>query len=216
MAVETRIIRIRPDRAGPDVIALIAGVLRKGGVMAYPTDTFYGLGANCFSKRAILRIYRLKMREHAKPLSILVSDLGMVRSLAVGIPRLFWHLAEEFWPGPLTLVLKASSRLPEEILGPEGSVGIRLPALPWLRGLISKAAFPITGTSANISGEKEIETPGEVIASFSGKVDLIVDGGRTEGGLSSTVVDLTSPDPVILREGAVPRSILDGYLQERS
>ena len=213
--METRIIRIKPDRAGPDAVALITGILGKGGVMAYPTDTFYGLGASCFSKKAVRRIYQLKKREWAKPLSILVSDLGMVRSLAVGIPRLFWQLAEEFWPGPLTLVLKASSRLPEEILGPEGSVGVRLPALPWLRGLISKAAFPITGTSANISGEKEIETPGEVIASFSGKVDLIVDGGRTEGGLSSTVVDLTS-DPVILREGAVPRSILDGYLQERS
>ncbi|MDH5704857.1 MAG: L-threonylcarbamoyladenylate synthase [Candidatus Aminicenantes bacterium] len=216
MAVETRIIRIKPDRVGPDVIALIAGVLRKDGVMAYPTDTFYGLGASCFSKRAIQRIYRLKKRERAKPLSILVSDLGMVRSLAVGIPRLFWQLAEEFWPGPLTLVLKASSSLPEEILGPEGSVGIRLPALPWLRGLISKVAFPITGTSANISGEKEIENPEDVIASFSGMVDLIVDGGRTEGGLPSTVVDLASPDPVIVREGAVPRSILDGYLQERS
>ncbi|MDH4258467.1 MAG: Sua5/YciO/YrdC/YwlC family protein, partial [Candidatus Aminicenantes bacterium] len=93
MAVETRIIRIKPDRVGPDVIALIAGVLRKDGVMAYPTDTFYGLGASCFSKRAIQRIYRLKKRERAKPLSILVSDLGMVRSLVVGIPRLFWQLA---------------------------------------------------------------------------------------------------------------------------
>jgi len=215
MAVETRIIRIKPDQAGPDVVALITDVLGKSGVMVYPTDTFYGLGGSCFSKRAVRRIYQLKKREKTKPLSILVSDLGMVRSLAVGIPRLFWQLAEEFWPGPLTLVLKASSRLPEEILGPKGSVGIRLPALSWLRGLISKAAFPITGTSANISGEKEIENPEEVIASFSGKVDLIVDGGKTEGGLPSTVVDLTSPDPVILREGAVPRSILEGYLQER-
>jgi L-threonylcarbamoyladenylate synthase len=216
MAVETRIIRIRPDRVGPDVVALIAGVLRKGGVVAYPTDTFYGLGASCFSKRAIRRIYRLKKRERAKPLSILVSDLGMVRSLAAEIPSLFWELAEEFWPGPLTLILKASSRLPEEILGPQDSVGIRLPALPWLRGLIGKTALPITGTSANISGEKEIEDPEEVISSFSGKVDLIVDGGRTEGGLPSTVVDLSSPKPVILREGAVPRSILEEYLQVQS
>ena len=216
MAVETRIIRIKPDWAGPDVVALITAVLGKGGVMAYPTDTYYGLGASCFSKKAVRRIYQLKKRETAKPLSILVSDLEMVRSLAVGIPRLFWQLAEEFWPGPLTLILKASSRLPEEILGAEGSVGIRLPALPWLRGLISKAAFPITGTSANISGGKEIDNPEEVIASFSGKIDLIVDGGKTEGGLPSTVVDLTSPDPVILREGAVPRSILEEYPQESS
>lgn len=216
MAVKTKIISIRPDRAGPDAVALITGILRGGGVMAYPTDTFYGLGASCFSKRAIQRIYRLKKREQAKPLSILVSDLGMVRSLAVGIPRLFWQLAEEFWPGPLTLVLKASSKLPQEILGPGASVGIRLPAFSWLRGLIGKAAFPITGTSANISGEKEIDNPEDIIASFSGKVDLIVDGGRTEGGLPSTVVDLTSTDPMILREGAVPRSILEGYLQERS
>ena len=149
---------------------MIVRVLRKGGVIAYPTDTFYGLGVNCFSQKAVQRIYRLKKRQSSKPLSVLVSDRDMVRSLAKEIPSLFWELTEQFWPGPLTGVLKASSSLPREMLGPGDSVGIRLPGVSWLQDLIAETDFPITATSANISGEKEIEDPLRVWDVFSGKV----------------------------------------------
>jgi len=192
-------------------MSTIVEILQGGGVIAYPTDTFYGLGANCFLEKAIQRIYRLKRREPSKPLSALVSNRNMVHSLAVEIPSLFWVLADQFWPGPLTLVLKASSDLPEEMLGPGESVGIRLPDLAWLQVLIDKAKFPITATSANISGEREIEDPRKIKDIFSGIVDLIVDGGKTRGILPSTVVDLSSSRPKILREGAVPRSDLEKY-----
>ncbi len=212
MTNETRVLKINPQRVEPATISSIAGTLQRGGVIAYPTDTFYGLGANCFLKKAIQRIYRLKRREPAKPLSALVSNKNMVQSLAVEIPSLFWVLTDQFWPGPLTLVLKAASDLPEEMLGPGESVGIRLPDLSWLRDLIDEANFPITATSANISGEKEIEDPRKIEDIFLGKVDLIVDGGKTAGILPSTVVDLSSSRPKILREGAVPRSDLEKYL----
>lgn len=184
--------------------------------MAYPTDTFYGLGANCFLKKAIHRIYSLKRRERAKPLSVLISHRDMVHRLADEVPSLFWGLTEHFWPGPLTLVVKASSDLPREMLGPGESVGIRLPDVSWLQRLIAEADFPITATSANISGEKEIENPRKIQDIFSGKVDLIVDGGKTGGILPSTVVDLSSSRPKILREGAVPSSFLEKYLGKDS
>ena len=216
MAVETKIIKIDPHRMDASQMDVIVEVLRKGGVIAYPTDTFYGLGANCFSKKAVQRIYRLKKRQPSKPLSVLVSGTGMVRSLAVEIPSLFWELAEQFWPGPLTVVLKASSLLPREMLGPGDSVGIRMPGVSWLQELIAETGFPITATSANISGDKELEDPRRVRNVFSGKIDLIVDGGKTGGIRPSTVVDLSSSGLEILRDGAVPRSNLDKYLEEDS
>ena len=214
MAVETKILKIDPLGMNKAQTGTIAAVLRKGGVIAYPTDTFYGLGVNCFSQKAVQRIYQLKKRKLFKPLSVLVSDTDTVQSLAVEIPSMFWELTEQFWPGPLTIVLKASSGLPREMLGPGDSVGIRLPSVLWLQDLIAETDFPITATSANISGEKEIEDPLRIKDVFSGKVDLIVDGGKTEGIQPSTVVDLSSSRPEILREGAVHRSSLEKYLEE--
>jgi L-threonylcarbamoyladenylate synthase len=216
MADETRVLKIDPQRVEPATMSTMVATLQRGGVIAYPTDTFYGLGANCFLQKAIQRIYRLKRREPSKPVSALISNRNMVHSLAVEIPSLFWVLTEQFWPGPLTIVLKASSDLPGEMLGPGDSVGIRLPDLSWLRGLIDEANFPITATSANISGEKEIGDPRKIKDIFSGKVDLIIDGGKTGGILPSTVVDLSSSRPKILREGAVPRSYLEKYLGKDS
>ncbi|NIO49104.1 MAG: threonylcarbamoyl-AMP synthase [Candidatus Aminicenantes bacterium] len=213
MAVKTKIIKIDPALVEFDKIKIVAEVLQEEGLIAYPTDTFYGLGASCFSEKAIQRIYHLKKRETSKPISLIISDINMARDIAKDIPSLFWKMAGEFWPGPLTLVLEASSTLPASLLGPGGSIGIRQPALSWIRELLNETAFPITATSANISGEKEISNPEIIRDSFFGLVDLIVDGGETRGALPSTVVDLTSEKPVILREGTVPRSVLGKYLK---
>jgi L-threonylcarbamoyladenylate synthase len=213
MTIKTRIIKIGQELVELDKIKIIAKVLQKEGIVAYPTDTFYGLGASCFSEKAIQRIYHLKKRETSKPISIIISDINMVRDIAKDIPSLFWKIAGKFWPGPLTLVLKASSTLPASLLGPRDSIGIRQPALSWIKELLDETAFPITATSANISGEKEIVNPEIVRDSFFGLVDLIVDGGETRGALPSTVIDLTSAKPAILREGAVPLSVLGKYLE---
>lgn len=204
--------KIDPYSAEEEKIAEISAVLKKNGVIVFPTDTFYGIGVNGLSPKAIRRVYRLKKRDPSKPLLVLISDMEMLENIVASIPDVFWHLSREFWPGPLTIVFKASSLLPPELSGSGGTIGVRLPALPWLRSLVARAGFPITATSANISGEKELDSPSEVISLFLGKVDLIVDGGKTQGGKPSTVIDLSSEKLRILRDGAIPEERLNKFL----
>jgi L-threonylcarbamoyladenylate synthase len=204
-----RIIKVDPDRAHPGVIRTIVRTLRQGGLIVYPTDTFYGLGADCFSAVALSRIYEVKGRPLSKALPVLVADAETVRRLAAEIPPDFDRLAAAFWPGPLTLILKAAFDLPAELVGPDRTIGVRLPAVVWLRDLIRAAGFPVVATSANISGEGEIDTGEEAIREFGGKVDLIVDGGKTTGGRPSTVIDLSSGEPILRRAGAIPRAQID-------
>jgi L-threonylcarbamoyladenylate synthase len=172
--------------------------------MAYPTETFYGLGAAAFSAKAVGRVFKLKGRDPGKSLPVIASDLDMVAEIAGTLPPVFWALAEEFWPGPLTLVLKASPLLPGFLTGPGGSIAVRIPPVPWIRKLAFDLSQPLTATSANLSGQGEISDPAEVAAVFTRKVELIVDGGKTPGGAPSTLLDLTRPEPLLLREGAVP------------
>jgi L-threonylcarbamoyladenylate synthase len=121
-------------------------------------------------------------------------------------------LAGEFWPGPLTLVLRAAPAFPPELAGPGHTVAVRIPPAAWLRELVAEIGLPITATSANISGEREVFDPAEVIRLFEGKVDIILDGGPTPGGLPSTIVDISGDRPRVLREGAVPASALSAFL----
>lgn len=195
-----------------DSIRLISGMLKEGGIIVYPTDTFYGLGGNCHSLPAVKRIYTLKKRDSSKPLSVLAAGMKMVEANTVKRPAVFSKLAQKFWPGPLTMILKASSRLPNDILGPGRTLAVRWPDCPWVADLLHHTGFPITATSANISGQAEISCPEEAARVFEGKVDGIVDGGPTPGGKPSTIVDLTQDKPRILREGAVPSLSLQPYL----
>jgi len=210
--MKTLIVKIEPGHVPDDVLKAIAAVLLKDGVMAYPTETFYGLGAVCFSGKAVRRVYRLKARDVRKPLSLIVSGLDMLETLAIGPPPVFHRLAGEFWPGPLTLVLKASPSFPARQAGPGHTIGVRIPSIPWLRRLVGEVGLPITATSANISGEGGISDPAEILRTFNDKVDVIVDGGTTPGGRASTIIDITGPEPRILREGAIPAGKLKPYL----
>jgi L-threonylcarbamoyladenylate synthase len=210
--VKTWTLRIDPAAVDARALADIASLLARDGVMAYPTETFYGLGAAAFSAKAVSRVFKLKGRDPGKPLSVIASDLDMVGEIAGALPPLFWTLAEEFWPGPLTLVLKASPALPDFLTGPGGSIAVRIPPLPWLRKLAYDISQPLTATSANLSGEPENSDPAGVVAAFGGKIELIVDGGTTPGGAPSTLLDLTSPEPRILRQGAVPEARLRAAL----
>jgi len=189
----------------------IARVLAGNGVIVYPTDTFYGLGAKCFSQKALHRIFEIKKRPGFKGLPVLVSDLEMAKGMTAGLPPVFYALASRFWPGPLTIVLKAASHLPAELVGPGRTIGIRLPAVPWLQVLIRETGFALVTTSANISGEGEIVSAQEVIRVFKGKVDLIVDGGQTPGSKPSTVIDLTGEKPILIREGVLGRKELEKF-----
>jgi L-threonylcarbamoyladenylate synthase len=210
--MKTKILKMGEENIGPEPLAMISEILDNDGVMAYPTETFYGLGVLALSEKAIEKVYRLKERERGKPLSVIIADLAMAEKIAVSLPPLFRPLAREFWPGPLTLVVRAKPLFPSSMLGRDRSLAMRVPAVSWLRALVRHLGVPITATSANISGQREISTSDDVIAAFQGAVDLIIDGGRTPGGRPSTIVDLAGTRPLILRVGAVPASALRKYL----
>jgi L-threonylcarbamoyladenylate synthase len=206
--MKTTILKIDPESVEDEVLETMTEILLNDGIMAYPTETFYGLGAVCLSKTAARKIYLLKEREAGKPLSLIASDMDMVAGVTAELPAVYFSLAEEFWPGPLTLILKAAPTYPPELAGPGPSLAIRIPPVNWIRRLTGGLGVPITATSANISGEKEISKGNEVRKLFKGKVELIVDGGITPGDFPSTIVDLTTEKPRILREGAIPLSSL--------
>lgn len=189
-----------------------ADLLSGGGIAVYPTDTFYGLGGCAVSAAAVDRIYALKGRFRGKPLSIVVADLEMAGAAAADLPDVFGRLAASFWPGPLSLVVRAGPALPAAMLGPGGTVAMRVPALPWLRSLLRKIGSPLTATSANHSGGSEIDDPVEARRIFEGRVELVIDGGKTPGGAASTIVDLSRGEPRLLRPGAVPWDRVRAFL----
>jgi len=186
--------------------------LRRGGVAVIPTETFYGLAGLVSSREAVSRIYAVKGRDPAKPLPLLAASLEMVLSLTTGHKPAFFKLAEAFWPGPLTMVLAASKAVPEDVSGPGRTVAVRVPPLAWLCRLLEELGGPVTATSANLSGAKEISEPSEAVALFSGRVDIIIDGGPAPGGRPSTIIDLVSAEPVVLREGRIPLSAIADVL----
>ncbi len=212
--IETRIVRL--DRTAADVpgVGDVAAALLSGAVAAYPTETFYALGAAALSKKGVDRVFRLKKRDPSKPLSFIVSDMDMVRDVVSSLPQAFSVLAAEFWPGPLTVVLPAAAGLPDRVLGPGRTIALRIPPLTWLRSLVREMSEPLTATSANLSGELELADPAEVKALFDGQVDLVLDGGPAPGGRPSTVVNLAGDRPRILREGAIPASRIEAVLGE--
>jgi L-threonylcarbamoyladenylate synthase len=210
--IETRVIRIDHGRMNREEVRDVAASLREGAIAAYPTETFYALGAAAFSRKAVVRIYRLKGRDAGKALSVIVSDLDMVREVAASLAPGFVALAGEFWPGPLTLVLAAAPAVPDFLAGPGRTIAVRIPPLPWLRALVRELGEPLTATSANRAGEKETADPAEVAAAFRGRIDLLVDGGPSPGGLPSTIVDLSGGRPRILRPGAIPAARIEALL----
>lgn len=214
--MKTRVLKIDPGDVRPGAIRTIAGVLAQNRVIVYPTETYYGLGASGFAREALRRIFEIKGRPSSKGLPVLVSDLKMAEGLAAELPPAFYSLASRFWPGPLTLVVKAAPHLPPELVGPGRTVGMRLPAVPWLQALIRESRFALVTTSANISGQGEIASAEEVQRVFMEKVDLIVDGGQTPGSKPSTVIDLTGEKPVLVREGVIGIGALRGFVESRS
>jgi L-threonylcarbamoyladenylate synthase len=213
--IETRTVRLDERAADVPGVKDIAAALLAGAVAAYPTETFYALGAAALSKRGVDRVFRLKKRDPSKPLSFVVSDMDMVRDVVSSLPPAFMVLAAEFWPGPLTIVLPAAAGFPERLVGPGRTIALRIPPPAWLRSLVREMSEPLTATSANLSGERELADPVEVKALFDGRVDLIVDGGPAPGGLPSTIVDLSGDrKPRILREGAIPAARIEALLRD--
>ena len=188
-------------------------ILKEGGVIAFPTDTVYGLGGDAFNPKAVERIYEVKKRPRHLPLPLLIADIPQLTAVAEPISRIAWFLARYFWPGGLTLVLPKAASLPAH-LAKGRSIAVRVPNNPICLALIQRLENPITGTSANISGKPSTLTADEVRQQLGDKVDLIIDGGRCPGGVESTVVDVTGEVPVILRQGIIPKHEIDKACKE--
>lgn len=204
MIAET--LRIHPEEPEPQLVTRVVQALQAGQVVALPTDTFYGLAVDPVNLRAVDRIYDLKTRARHKPLSLLIEDVSQAYELARALDGGFDKLAERFWPGPLTLVVKAGSKLPLRVTANTGNVALRVPEAPVCRAVVRELGLPITATSANLRGLPECTSAGCVREQFGDKLPLIVDGGPTHRSVATTIVDLSGgPNSwMILREGAIP------------
>jgi tRNA threonylcarbamoyl adenosine modification protein (Sua5/YciO/YrdC/YwlC family) len=194
------------------VLKYTVHLILRGKVVAFPTDTFYGLGADPFNLAAISEIFRVKRRVADRPIPLLVDSVEQAAELTDRPPQLFFTLAQKFWPGPLTLVVPASSLIPLKVTANTGKVGLRWPMAPFVVALIAAAGRPLTGTSANLSDMDSCSTADEVDCQIGDVLPLILDGGLTRGGLASTVVELTGETGRIVRPGGVPESELKEYL----
>ncbi len=191
-----------------------ARTISNGGLIAFRTDTFYGLGANPSNPLSVRRIRHLKGRDKAKPILLLVSDYDKVLHFITEPSELFLSMASRHWPGPLTLVGSARPELPEELTAGSGTIGLRLPDDDDVRSLVRVCGGALTATSANPSGRLPAQTANDVDAYFAVGIDLIIDGGEATVMQASTVVDLSGPEPRLIREGAVSRETLDEMLKE--
>jgi len=183
-------------------------ILRQGGLVAFPTDTVYGLGASANLPQAVEKVYQVKQRPRDRALPLLLADISQISEVAYPVSQVAWRLARAFLPGALTLVLPKSKSVPDIITAGGKTVAVRVPAHPIPVALAWGLGTPIVGTSANISGQPSPLTAGEVSIQFGSKMELIIDGGRCPGGRESTVVDVTGEVPVMLREGAIAREKL--------
>lgn len=197
MKKETKILAL----SHPDAIMAAAAVIQAGGVVAFPTDTVYGIGVSAFDIKAIEKIYDVKGRSHLKAIPILVGDLESLERITPPISPLIQQIIAKFWPGALTLVMPLLPEMPEN-LSPTPTVGLRLPDHEQVRDLLRETG-PLAATSANISGENSALTAAEVMQQLDGRIDLILDGGSVPGTQASTVLDCSGEKLKVLREGPI-------------
>jgi tRNA threonylcarbamoyl adenosine modification protein (Sua5/YciO/YrdC/YwlC family) len=199
-------LRIHPDEPEPELIAKVVDSLHSGQVVALPTDTFYGLAVDPVNLHAVDRIYEIKSRARHKPLSLLIDEVAQAYELARQLDTAFDRLAEKFWPGPLTIIVKAGSKLPLRVTANTGNVALRIPEAAIPRAVVAKLGLPITATSANLFGLPECTYANGVRDQLGNKIPLIVDGGPTARSTATTIVDLSGGGNswMILREGAIP------------
>jgi L-threonylcarbamoyladenylate synthase len=210
--LRTQTIPTDPEHPEPDPIHKAASVILSGGILGFPTDTTYGLGVNPFDDGAVSKVYRLKQREHEKPLILLMSSLEQLDNLAQEVSEDAKKLMDHFWPGPLTLIFTASEELKSFSVGNSGKVGVRIPNNLIAKKLIDACRIPVTATSANISGQPSARSAQEVIDYFGNHMDLVLDGGHTQSNTESTVLDLTSSSPSLIRVGQIEKESIEAIL----
>ncbi len=188
-------------------------ILKAGGIVAFPTDTVYGLGADAFNSKAVERIYEVKNRPRHMPFPLLISDLSQISTIAAPASQVALFLAKHFWPGGLTLILLKTASLPT-YLANQSTIAVRIPNHPIPLALIQGLGRPIIGTSANISGKLNNLTTGKVKQQLGDKVDLIIDAGKCPNGSESTIVDVTGEMPAVLRQGIIPKREIEKAYDE--
>ncbi len=204
--MRAEILKISSEKPEASLIRYAADQIRAGEVLGMPTDTFYGLAADPFNLRAVDKVYDIKSRSRHKPLSLLIESVDQAEELSQTLPEEFAALARHYWPGPLTIIVKASSRLPLKVTANTGNVALRVPNAKIPLAVVQAAQIPITATSANLSGESECTTAVAVRDQLKDRISIIVDGGTSPRDIASTIVDLTDQEARwrILREGAIP------------
>jgi L-threonylcarbamoyladenylate synthase len=201
---------IRPDN--PETRTLAAAIIKAGGLIAFRTDTFYGIGADPLNAEAVAKIKILKGREEGKPILLLIADFADAESLVASKPQAYEVLSRALWPGPLTIVVPAVSALPVELTAGTGTVGMRLPNSEEVRQIVRECGGKLTATSANPSGSEAARSAGDVSGYFAAGLDLIVDGGEVAATEASSVIDVTGLVPRLLREGALSRNEIEKVL----
>ncbi len=201
----TKIITVNPANPEETHLDQAARIIQTGGVVAFPTETFYGLGASALNGEAVKKIFSAKERDLKKPLLVLIYGQASLFELVSEVPDIAFPLMKKFWPGALTIIFKASAQLPPILTGGTGSIGIRISSNLIAQKLVQRAGIPITATSANREGGKNPSLASHVAAQLGDNIDLIINGGKTEGEIGSTIIDITSQPPHIVREGEINR-----------
>lgn len=200
---KTTVLHVHPATPEPDLIAQAAQVIRAGGLVAFPTETVYGLGANALDADALNRIYAAKRRPASDPLIAHIAHPDQLPLLAAHVPYAAQRLAAAFWPGPLTMVLRRAANVPDNIAAGMDTIAVRMPIHPIARALIEAADTPIAAPSANTFTRPSATTAAHVLEDLYGRVDVVIDGGAAPLGVESTVIDLTGATPVVLRPGGL-------------
>ena len=214
--MHAEIIKVNSDNPEASLIRYAADHIRSGEVLGMPTDTFYGLAADPFNLRAVERVYDIKSRSRHKPLSLLIEGIDQAEELARPLPAEFYKLVRRFWPGPLTVIVKAASKLPLKVTANTGNVALRVPSAKIPLAVVQAAGIPITATSANLSGEKDCTSAEEVRDQLKNRISIIVDGGISPRSVPSTIVDLTDEEARwrIIREGAIPAQEISEFFAQ--
>ena len=209
----SNLIHINPQKPEHLLIERVADVLKSGGIIAYPTETIYGIGCSAFDAGAVERIYQLKGRDRQKAMILVAGDIVQVSDLVKSIPASAEKLIENFWPGPLTIIFETSSRLREFAFGKSKTVAVRIPDCTICLELIRETGFPLVSTSANVSGQPAGATAEQVYEAFGDQLDVIVDGGATPESVPSTLVDITRTPARIVRQGAISNLEINTVLE---
>jgi L-threonylcarbamoyladenylate synthase len=210
----TRVQKVSSQRPDPEVIKEAAEVLRRGGLVAFPTETVYGLGADAFNPAAVQKVFDAKQRPADNPLIVHIADLDQLHTLTDSVPEVANVLAQVFWPGPLTLVVKRASIIPDDVTAHLDTVAVRMPNHRVTLSLIRQFGRGIVGPSANTSGKPSPTRAEHVYADLNGRIDYILDAGPSAIGVESTIIDVTVSPPVVLRYGGLPLERINEVIGE--